>query len=130
MKFLAILLLCLLSLPSLADSTKEIDNILDACLAKSENQTTAGITNCTAAAADNWDKELNRVYKKLTAELDAEGKQNLKKSQIEWLKHRDLEYKLIGSVYAHKQGTMYIPVRAMNILTLTKNRALELNSYL
>jgi uncharacterized protein YecT (DUF1311 family) len=122
--------LYLASIPSFAQSTHTVDNSLDECLAKTENQTTAGMTNCTALAADNWDKELNRAYKKLMAGLDAEEKQNLKNSQLEWLKHRDLEYKLIGSVYAHKEGTMYIPVRAMNILTLTKNRALELNSYL
>lgn len=130
MKFFIIFLLYLASIQTFAQSTQAIDSALDECLAKSENTTTAGMANCTNTATANWDKELNRVYNKLMATLDAHGKQNLKDSQFAWLKHRDLEYKLINSVYANKMGTMYINIRAMDVLVLTKNRTLELNSYL
>ena len=129
MKFCIIFLLYLLPISSFAQSTHAIDNLLDDCLAKSENQTTAGMNNCVTVASTNWDKELNAIYNKLMLNLDAEGKQNLKNSQIAWLKHRDLEYKLINSVYANKIGTVYSNIRTMNVLTLTKNRTLELNSY-
>jgi uncharacterized protein YecT (DUF1311 family) len=119
-----------LSFSSYAESVNPIEKSLDECLAKSENQTTAGMNTCIGTATVAWDKELNVVYGNLMSALDAEGKKNLKESQIAWLKHRDLEYKLIGSVYATKVGTMYSNIRAMNVLTLTKNRTLELKSYL
>ncbi|MDP5138549.1 DUF1311 domain-containing protein [Rheinheimera baltica] len=130
MKLSVAFLLCVLSFSSYAESENSIEKSLDECLAKRENQTTAGMNTCVGVATVAWDKELNVVYGNLMSALDAEGKNNLKKSQIAWLKHRDLEYKFISSVYATKVGTMYSNIRAMNVLTLTKNRALELKSYL
>jgi uncharacterized protein YecT (DUF1311 family) len=97
---------------------------------KSQNQTTAGMNTCVATATAAWDKELNVVYGKLRLVLNTESKKALKESQLAWIKHRDLEYKLIDSIYAPKMGSMYTNMRAMNVLTLTKNRTLELRSLL
>jgi uncharacterized protein YecT (DUF1311 family) len=129
-KLSMLLILIIFPLTSYARSSHPIEKALDECLAKSENQTTAGMNICIGTATVAWDEELNTLYGKLMSALDIEGKKNLKQSQIAWLKHRDLEYKVIESVYAPKMGSMYTNIRAMNILTLTKNRALELKSYL
>ncbi|HNY10766.1 MAG TPA: lysozyme inhibitor LprI family protein, partial [Candidatus Wallbacteria bacterium] len=68
-------------------------------------------------------------YKLLSGVLDKEGQANLKKSQLEWIKLRDADIKLIDSVYSKKEGTMYVPMVADSIMELTKKRALELKAY-
>lgn len=129
MKLAAILILSAFPFLSHADANPP-DISLHDCMSKIENQTTAAMNSCVFTATEAWDKELNIVYSKLMLTLNLEGKKILKESQIAWLKHRDLEYKLINSVYALKSGSMYTNMRAMNILTLTKNRTLELKTYL
>jgi len=105
----------------------KIDKELDACMDK--NPSTAGMVECIDKAAKQWDDELNRYYKLLAAALDKEGQANLKKSQLEWIKLRDADIKLIDSVYSKKEGTMYVPMVANSIMELTRKRALELKSY-
>jgi uncharacterized protein YecT (DUF1311 family) len=130
-KISVIFVLCVLSFSSYAESIKPIlinpiVKELHECVAKIENETTAGRNNCINAAAAAWDKELNVIYKKLMSSLSSKAKEDLKKSQMAWLKHRDLEFKLINSVYEDKIGTMYTNIKAMNILVITQNRTLEL----
>lgn len=107
-----------------------IDIELEKCLSINSNMTTAGMTRCADAAYDRWDKELNRVYKELTSKLDEEGKNNLKQSQLAWIKYRDLEFKNIDMIYKNLQGTMYIPMRVNNRIGIVKNRVIELSGYL
>ncbi len=105
----------------------KIDKELDACMDK--NPSTAGMVECIDNAAKQWDGELNKYYKLLSGVLDKEGQANLKKSQLEWIKLRDADIKLIDSVYSKKEGTMYVPMVADSIMELTKKRALELKAY-
>jgi len=112
------------------DAEHPIDVELNACLAKEENMSTAGMANCAIKAIDSWDKEMNIVYNALMKKLDKNAKEKLKASQLAWLKYRDLEYKNIYSIHSKLQGTMFIPVRHQNVFEITKHRALELNSYL
>ena len=105
-----------------------IDKALEACIEK--DSSTAGMTNCTYKAQEMWDKELNRVYNVLAARLDAEGKRALKATQVEWIKYRDTEYKLIAAIYSRMEGTMYIPMRAADQMEIVKQRAQGLKEYL
>ncbi len=58
---------------------------------------TQGAMNQTAYADyQKADKELNRVYKKLTATLDAAGAAKLKKAQRAWVVFRDAEMAFAG----------------------------------
>ena len=113
---------------SLADPDKKYQE----CLSNKDNYTTAGMTNCTNEAAKQWDSELNKVYKELLSKLTPEGIQSLRAAQRQWLKFRDKEYQFISDMYDRRefQGTMYIPVKAKELLTVTKRRALELQGYL
>ena len=90
------------------------------------------MTNCTNKATEDWDAELNRIYKELISKLTPKGKQSLQLAQRQWIKFRDKEHQFISDMYSRRkfQGTMYIPIRAKNILTVTKTRALELKGYL
>ena len=115
-----------------SNSFADPDEKYQECLSEKSNFTTAGMTKCTNNAAEEWDAELNKVYKELLSKLTPEGKQSLKLAQRQWIKFRDKEYQFISDMYDRKkfQGTMYIPVRAKEVLTVTKRRALELKGYL
>jgi len=105
-----------------------IDKALDACLDK--NTSTAGMTNCIGEAYGKWDRELNRLYAELMKRLGADGKSTLKEAQVQWLKFRDAEFKLLDGIYDKLEGTMYIPMRASDRMEPVKNRALELKAHL
>lgn len=105
-----------------------IDHEFDACLAA--NQTTAGMTNCTNEALVKWDEELNSVYSELRSHLDENGKASLLSAQRAWITYRDLEIKNISAIYGLLEGTMFIPMRANEVLEITKNRTLKLQGYL
>jgi uncharacterized protein YecT (DUF1311 family) len=57
-------------------------------------------------------------------------KEALRLAQLEWIKYRDLDFKLIDSIYDSMQGTMYIPMRIDARMEVIKKRALELKGYL
>jgi uncharacterized protein YecT (DUF1311 family) len=125
-------LLLLLLLPAIAHAQQEtvypIDKALEACTDK--NPSTNGEIQCTARAQEMWDKELNRNYNSLMGQLNPQGKQALKAAQLDWLKYRDTEFKLIDSLYSNLQGTMYLPMLAWDQMSIVKKRALELKAYL
>jgi uncharacterized protein YecT (DUF1311 family) len=125
-----LLAMALLATPGSAQERKEypIDKALEHCTDK--DGSTAGMVNCIDKAYAAWDKELNRVYNELARVLDQPGKQALKTAQQEWIKYRDVEFKLIDSVYEKLEGTMYIPMRADSRMQIVKRRAIELNDYL
>jgi uncharacterized protein YecT (DUF1311 family) len=130
------LLLLLLSLPATAfaqtglGNTKEhpIDRSLNACLEK--NLSTQGMNGCLGQAYDAWDKELNRVYNELARKLQPDARAALKTAQLDWLKFRDEEFKLIASIYQAFEGTMYIPMQSNSRMQVVKSRTLALTSYL
>jgi len=107
-----------------------IDIKLYDCLDKEENFTTTGMLECTQKAYEDWDKELNFVYKKLRAKLTDDEKSALKKAQLEWIKFRDLEFINIDLIYDKLQGTIYIPMRLNEKVEIIKNRTLQLQAYL
>ncbi len=125
----AALLLTTVSLVSLAQEPQHpIDKALEACIDK--NGSTAGMVECTDKAYTAWDKELNKNYNELMRALKPGQKESLRLAQLEWLKYRDLDFKLIDSVYDTMEGTMYIPMRVDDRMEVVKKRALELKGYL
>ncbi len=127
--YLSFLVLLLLPLISFAQetSTHPIDKALDACTEK--DGSTAGTIRCTDKAYAAWDRELNKNYSQLMRQLKPAQKPGLKAAQLEWLKYRDSEFKLIDSIYDTLQGTMYIPMRIAERLEVVKVRALALAGY-
>jgi uncharacterized protein YecT (DUF1311 family) len=125
-------LFLLLLLPVIAHAQEEtvhpIDKALEACTDK--NPSTNGTIQCTARAQEMWDKELNRSYNGLMGQLNPQGKLSLKAAQLDWLKYRDAEFKLIDNLYSNLQGTMYLPMLAWDQMNIVKKRALQLKAYL
>jgi uncharacterized protein YecT (DUF1311 family) len=103
-----------------------IDAALTKCLDKKENQTTAGMCNCTYAALNDWDKQLNSTYKSLLLRLDSLAKPKLIEAQRQWIKFKEKEIELIDATYGKAQGTMWLVIRADKLLQITKSRAEEL----
>ena len=105
-----------------------IDKALEACIDK--NGSTAGMVQCTDTAYAAWDKELNKNYGALMRTMKPAQKESLRLAQLEWIKYRDLEFKLIDSIYDTLQGTMYIPMRIDARMEVVKKRAVELKDFL
>lgn len=106
-----------------------IDQQLEACLNLKQNQTTAGMIECTNRAQEQWDKELNKNYSLLIGKLSADEKEKLKVAQRNWIAYRDKEIEFARAMYMNMQGTMWRVVLADRQMELTKQRALELKAY-
>jgi len=105
-----------------------IDQWLSDCMAK--DPSTQGMLLCLEEGYRRWDAELNRVYKELMSRLAPKEQGTLKESQIAWLKQRDETFKLLQIIYAKKDGTMFLTMKAADRVDIVQKRALELSSYL
>ncbi len=114
--------------PDKKNNTHRIDKILDACINK--DNSTAGMTNCIHESYELWDAELNTLYNQLKELLNQDQKKDLKQAQLEWIKYRGAEFKLIDSIYSSLQGTMFTTMRAGDRVEIVKKRTLELESYI
>jgi uncharacterized protein YecT (DUF1311 family) len=126
--------LCLLLLATVALAQEEprhpIDKAFDACSEK--DPSTAGMVKCMDKLYQAWDQELNKNYGQLLGKLKPAQKGLLRASQLEWIKHRDADFKLIDSIYARLPGQRYdvIPMRLDERAELVRRRALQLKGFL
>src|ERR1044071_872187 len=74
------------------------------------------------------DAELNKVYNKLAAKLDAEDRALLKTSELSWIKYRDSNCEFESSRY--KGGTMRPMIESFCLTRVTKARTAELKEEL
>jgi len=109
-------LACLLTAPPsklMASGLKDpTADTLDRCLNDPANGSTAGQTECEAAATGDYDRRMNAAYATLMHELPREAAQQLRLSQRAWLAFRDSEAKARDALYETRQGTMYVPMQA------------------
>ena len=108
--------------------TDPIDRALAGCLEK--NSSTSGMNNCTMQATKAWDADLNRNYKKLSAQLRPDSRALLVASQRAWLKFRDSEFGYLDHAYARAKGTMFSTMRLSDECDFIKARALEIRHHL
>ncbi|MFZ2960420.1 MAG: lysozyme inhibitor LprI family protein [Candidatus Ozemobacteraceae bacterium] len=133
-KWVLMLLLCFVCvLPGMAAETPKkhaIDVQVDKLLAQDES--TNGMIQAFAKGQELWDKELNKVYQELTKALakDEAEKKILVEAQRAWVSFRDQEMKLLQAIYGKKEGTMYRPMAANDVMQLTRTRALALKDWL
>ena len=71
---------------------------------------------------DDWDAELNRVYKELMSKLPEYKKSQLKEAQRKWIEFRDLNFKLLNDI---DKDVMY-PQPKSRELKFIRQRVLEL----
>ena len=82
------------------------------------------MNQCAGNAYKAADGELNQVYRKLVAMLDAEDKAQLKVAQTAWLKYRDAHCEFVGDQY--KGGSIRPMIYAFCLADVTRNRTTEL----
>jgi uncharacterized protein YecT (DUF1311 family) len=102
---------------------------LDRCLAVPANASTAGQTDCEAAALQGYDQRMNVAYAALLRQLPAPVGDRLRRSQRAWLAYRDVEGITRDALYATRQGTMYVPMQADDAVVLVGDRARLLERY-
>ena len=92
--------------------------------------TTLDMVEAAQYAGEEWDKLLNENYRALMQKLNKEQQEQLRASQREWIKFRDLEFKFDASFHSDRGGT----IASINIASFESNfvrqRALELGHYL
>jgi uncharacterized protein YecT (DUF1311 family) len=94
-----------------------------------KNPSTQGVLKCIDNAYEKWDDELNNYYQKLMDLLDDNARDKLKEAEKRWIEYRNLEFKNIESIYSKKEGTMYLPMQAIDKMDVIKQRALQLRDY-
>lgn len=123
-------LCCAVSLsPALAQEKERIDARLDECLAGEKGQTTAGMIGCTGMAIDAWDAAMNRSYQRAMTALDPKSRALLRTAQRQWIAFRDAEKAALSGPWSADQGTLAQVRIAAALLSLVRERALELRLY-
>ena len=107
-----------------------IEAELTRCMETPEGMSTQGMRHCIDQSQAAWDKELNRLWRELMAELGPEAKEKLRVSQRQWLAFRDAEYQALNSAYGAMSGTMFQPMHAEALANITRDRAGQLDSLL
>jgi len=125
--FLLILILSLLTTPVLAQDDHPIDKSFEECFDESKS-ITAEMVRCCDEACDKWDVELNKYYGSLMDILDKDDKEKLEKSQLAWIKFKELEFEFIPYHYTDP-GSYQGPSIADHEMNIVRDRALQLQNY-
>lgn len=105
----------------------QIDAALTECM--NEDYSTHGMLRCINTAIEAYDSEMNKVYNLLLGKLNEKDRELVRESQRAWINFRDKDIKSIEAIYANFDGTMYLPMQAIDRMELTKHRVQELKSY-
>ncbi|MHA6289475.1 lysozyme inhibitor LprI family protein [Maricaulis sp. CAU 1757] len=96
------------------------------CMDQPENQTTAGMIECTVAEFEVWDAKLNTAYTELHASLPPSRANSLRDAQRAWIRLRDADCDYVTSVYQGGslqpwvRSSCWLDYAAARTLTLTR----------
>jgi uncharacterized protein YecT (DUF1311 family) len=125
--FLVVLLLA--SSNGLADEASRKDPIDDHMRsAIDRDPSTAGMVRAYSDASVQWDKRMNSAYRSLKKQMSPDEWQSLVAAQKAWVAYRDAQVKSLELTYSRMDGSMWVPVSAASVLTITRDRALFLES--
>lgn len=103
---------------------------LQRCLAASSGMSTAGQTECEAAAARSYDARMNAAYTSLMRRLSPAAASRLRMAQRAWLAFRSADGDARSALYETRQGTMYVPMQAAAASDVVRDRAFQLEASL
>lgn len=132
---LAIGLVVLVPFASAAEPFCKTNSVhpIDAQLEREMNAS-GGVTehmrNAQNRAYEQWDRELNIVYKELMGHLSAEEKDSLRKAQKAWLVFRDAETEFFWSESISGGGTLQPITVSGYSLDLVKTRVCQLSNFI
>lgn len=104
--------------------------VLQRCLAAPTGVSTAGQTDCEAAAERGYDARMNAAYAALIRRLPPAAASRLRTAQRAWLAFRSAENEARSALYETRQGTMYVPMEAAAQTDVARGRALQLEAAL
>jgi uncharacterized protein YecT (DUF1311 family) len=112
-------------------SIAQIDNTVDKELNKcmDDNPSTQGMLECIDKAYEKWEGELYKYYRSLMEILDDTSKTSLQEEQRKWIEFRDIEFGILSRIYSKKEGTMFLPMQALDKMEIVKRRANDLKDY-
>ena len=87
-------------------------------------QSQAEMNDCAGREYKKADAELNQVYQKLVAMLEADDKTQLKAVETTWLKYRDANCEFVADQY--KGGSIRPMILGYCLADMTHNRTNEL----
>lgn len=101
----------------------------------STDDTTFGMLEASRTLEIEYDNLLNKYYKILYNKLDDDGKKALKEAELNWIKFRDSEKKLVAELHRNTYnesggGTIWSVIYGNLSAQITRERVLELYSYL
>jgi uncharacterized protein YecT (DUF1311 family) len=121
MKRVAPVVFCVLLLLSASFAKTQKERQIQPC----ENSgSQAEATDCSYREYKAADAQLNQIYGRLAAALDADDKAQLKESELAWIKYRDSYCSFESSQY--KGGTMRPMIENFCLARVTKAHAAEL----
>ena len=103
----------------LLDRMKPIEEKTDSMLASA--QSTVEMLDALSYTSNEWDAELNKVYKLLMSSLSKDRQNSLRNAQRNWIKERDKKIAAENS-----GGTMDLLNKSSVFFEETKKRTLEL----
>ena len=125
----ALLVLALFAANAWAAPADATAAALDRCLNDPAHVSTAGQTECEAAATRAYDHRMNAAYATLLRKLPAAAAGQLRLSQRAWLAFRDREAQARSAIYETRHGTMYVPMEASDATDVVRDRAVQLEGY-
>ena len=87
--------------------------------------TTAGMSNCSYIAMDEWFKEIDKYINLLKDVTSKDEYNNILEAQTQWKKYQEAEFKAV-SILINKQGTIYQNILVGEECGLIKQRAKDL----
>jgi uncharacterized protein YecT (DUF1311 family) len=109
------------------DSDKvEYSKAYHECLEKSEG-ITVNLRDCSGAESDRLDKELNAVYRDLSAKSNPDSRASLVRAERAWIAYRSAHGDYEGE--AERGGTLALIIMDSCYLDMTARRLKELRSY-
>jgi uncharacterized protein YecT (DUF1311 family) len=96
---------------------------------------TAGMIFASGTLETAYDKLLNKYYTLLSDKLNDRGKKTLREAQLNWIKSRDADKKLISELYEKAYtttggGTIWRVIAANAMAQITRERVFVLYNYL
>ena len=100
-----------------------------------KDDTTFGMHEANNLLEIEYDKLLNKYYKILYNTLDENGKKALKEAQLNWIKFRDAEKKLVAELHQNTYnemggGTIWGVIYGNFSAQITRERVFTLYNYL
>ena len=122
---------CFSQVDDIETSNRPLDSTFMACQrGKIKYNGSTGV--CVEEVLPEWDKYLNKNYQLLLKKIALhKNKEVLKKSQLAWIKYRDIEFQNIGNMaYGEGEtGSFHPAVTALSYLIFVRSRALEMEAY-